>query len=65
MSAFSPDIVDDMVLHGGAPSARYGGRLSSVIDVRTPAVIPAAVATRGALGTSARSAAVVFVWRSQ
>ena len=58
MSAFSPDIVDGMVLHGGAPSARYGGRLSSVIDVRTPAAIPTAFGGRGALGTSALRSAI-------
>jgi hypothetical protein len=57
LSAFSPDIVDGLVLHGGAPSARYGGRLSSIVDVQTPAAIPDAVGARGAFGpTAVRSA---------
>ena len=58
MSAFSPDIVDELELHGGAPSARYGGRLSSVIDVRTPAAIPSVIAARGAIGANALRTAV-------
>ena len=60
MSAFSPDIVDELVLHGGAPSARYGGRLSSVIDVRTTPAIPTAVSSRGALGGSAVQSALAL-----
>ena len=59
MSAFSPDIVDALELHGGAPSARYGGRLSSVIDVRTSAAIPSAFAARGAIGANAVRSAIV------
>ena len=60
MSAFSPDIVDAMILHGGAPSARYGGRLSSVIDVRTSPAPAGATSVRGALGNGAlRSMAAV------
>ena len=56
LSAFSPDIIDALILHGGAPSARYGGQLSSVVDVRTPTSIPSTIATRGAFGpTAARS----------
>jgi hypothetical protein len=53
LSAFSPDIIDAFVLHGGAPSARYGGQLSSVVDVRTPTSIPQTVATRGSFGPTA------------
>ena len=56
LSAFNPDIIDALILHGGAPSARYGGQLSSIVDVRTPASIPRTIATRGAFGlTAARS----------
>ena len=56
LSAFSPDIIDALILHGGAPSARYGGQLSTVVDVRTPTSIPSTIATRGAFGlTAARS----------
>ena len=56
LSAFNPDIIDALILHGSAPSARYGGQLSSIVDVRTPTSIPQAIATRGAFGpTAARS----------
>ena len=58
LSAFSPDIIDVLVLHGGAPSARYGGHLSSVVDVRTPTSIPRMVATRGSFGPTAMRSSV-------
>lgn len=35
LSALTPDAVDRMLVHTGVFPARYGGRLSSVIDVRT------------------------------
>ncbi len=58
LSAFSPDIIDAFILHGGAPSARYGGQLSSVVDVRTATSIPQAVATRGGFGPTAARGSV-------
>ena len=33
-SAFNPDAIKDMQLYKGAISSRYGGRLSSVLDIR-------------------------------
>ena len=36
-SAVPSDIIDDATLHSGAYPARFGGRLSSVLDVRTRA----------------------------
>jgi hypothetical protein len=35
LSAVSPDAVSRMVVHTGVMPARYGGRLSSVVDLRT------------------------------
>lgn len=35
LSAVSPDAVSGMVVHTGVMPARYGGRLSSVVDIRT------------------------------
>lgn len=35
LSAISPDAVSELVVHTGVLPARYGGRLSSVVDVRT------------------------------
>ena len=56
LSAFNPDIIDALVLHGAAPSAQYGGHLSGIIDVETPSTIPKAITTHGGLGpTAARS----------
>jgi hypothetical protein len=37
LSAVSPDAISGMVLHTGVIPARHGGRLSSVIDLRTRA----------------------------
>ncbi len=53
LSAFNPDIIETLVLHGGAPSARYGGQLSSIVDVQTPSTLSSVVTTRGALGPTA------------
>ncbi len=36
MSAISPDAVSEVAVHTGVFPARYGGRLSSVVDVETP-----------------------------
>lgn len=36
-SAVPSDIIDDATLHSGAYPARFGGRLSSILDVRTRA----------------------------
>jgi hypothetical protein len=58
-SAFSPDIVDALVLHGGAPPARYGGALSSVVDVRTPAGVPNVTTVRGAFEPTSLRGAVL------
>ena len=33
-SSFNPDAIKDMQLYKGAISSRYGGRLSSVLDIR-------------------------------
>lgn len=53
LSAFSPDIVDGLLVHGGAPSAAYGGSLSSIIDVHTPTSLAGAPNARGAFGATA------------
>jgi hypothetical protein len=37
MSAISPDAVSEVAIHTGVFPARYGGRLSSVVNVETPA----------------------------
>jgi hypothetical protein len=53
-SAFNPDMIASVRLHGGVPSAKYGGRLSSIVEVETRAPSPV-VETRGAFSpTSAR-----------
>jgi hypothetical protein len=52
LSAFNPDIVSSLVVHGAAPSAQYGGHLSSIINVETPG-IPTKVQNRGGLGPTA------------
>jgi len=36
-SPVNPDALQSVTLHGGAPGAEYGGRLSGVIDLRTAA----------------------------
>jgi hypothetical protein len=54
-SAFNPDMIETVRLHGGVPSATYGGRLSSIVEVETRAA-SRNVATRGAFSpTSARA----------
>lgn len=57
-SVFSPDIVDALVVHGGAPPARYGGALSSVVDVRTPSGVPEVASVRGAFGPNSLRGAI-------
>lgn len=53
-SAFNPDMIANVRLHGGVPSATYGGRLSSIVEVETRGASQN-VATRGAFSpTSAR-----------
>ncbi len=55
-SAFNPDMIESVLLHGGAPAARFGGRLSSIIDVRTRKASPTDAAARGAFGPTAARA---------
>ncbi len=53
-SAFNPDMIESVRLHGGVPSAKYGGRLSSIVEVETRRASQE-VSTRGAFSpTSAR-----------
>ncbi len=55
-TALNPDMIASVRLHGGVPSARYGGRLSSVVEIETRAPSPTRVAMRGAFSpTSARA----------
>ena len=61
LSAFSPDIVDEMVVHGAAPAARYGGRLASVIEVRTPDATDGQFAAGGFGPTALHGAAAVAI----
>ncbi|HEX8848235.1 MAG TPA: TonB-dependent receptor [Gemmatimonadaceae bacterium] len=56
-SAFNPDVIDELTVLGAAPPARYGGRLASVVEVRTPPAIGHSF-TAERLGPSAFSAAV-------
>lgn len=58
LSAIPPDAVSRMVVHTGVLPARYGGRLSSVIDVETAMPIGEGAQIRGGLGVpDARMAA--------
>jgi hypothetical protein len=57
-SALDPDAVAAVVMHGAVPPASFGGRLSSVIDVRTDDSLPSGVAARGALTMTATRATV-------
>lgn len=56
-SAVNPAALDAVTLAGGVPSAAYGGRLSSVIEMHTMHPARGAV-TRGALTTAGASALV-------
>ena len=58
LSAFSPDIIDVLVLHGAAPSAEYGGGLSGIVDVRTPSLIGQKSLTRGEFGPIAARSSI-------
>lgn len=49
-SAISPDAVSQVVAHTGVFPARYGGRLSSVIDISTPESGREGVRIRGGAG---------------
>ncbi|MBI3568842.1 MAG: TonB-dependent receptor [Gemmatimonadetes bacterium] len=49
MSVFSPDFVDDGLLHAGVPSARLGGGLASVVELRSRDPEPDVVTTRAGL----------------
>jgi hypothetical protein len=57
-SAFNPDMIGSVSLHGGVPSAEYGGRLSSVVDVRTRPASHEHLGARGAFGATAARATV-------
>ncbi len=50
LSAIPPDAVSRMVTHTGVLPARYGGRLSSVIDVETRTVGRGTIDVRGGAG---------------
>ena len=50
LSAVSPDAVSGMVLHTGVMPARYGGRLSSVVDLRTHATAREGFQVQGGVG---------------
>jgi hypothetical protein len=50
MSAISPDAVSEVAIHTGVFPARYGGRLSSVIDVSIPEPGEAGLRVRGGAG---------------
>ena len=55
-SAINPDMIAGVRLHGAVPSARYGGRLSSIVEIETRAASQRSVAMRGAFSpTSARA----------
>jgi hypothetical protein len=57
-SAFNPDAVEDVKLIKGGMPANYGGRLSSVLDVKLKSGNPDSLTISGGLGTvSARLAA--------
>ena len=50
LSAVSPDAISGMVVHTGVMPARYGGRLSSVVDLRTRAPAGEGVRVQGGAG---------------
>jgi hypothetical protein len=50
LSAVSPDAISGMVVHTGVMPARYGGRLSSVLDLRTRAPMREGVLVQGGAG---------------
>ncbi|MGH7587170.1 MAG: TonB-dependent receptor [Gemmatimonadota bacterium] len=50
LSAVSPDAISGMVVHTGVMPARYGGRLSSVVDLRTRAPVREGIQVRGGAG---------------
>lgn len=50
LSAVSPDAVSRMVVHTGVMPARYGGRLSSVVDLQTRALTRAGFQVHGGAG---------------
>jgi hypothetical protein len=50
LSAVSPDAISGMVVHTGVMPARYGGRLSSVVDLRTRDPVREGVQFQGGAG---------------
>ncbi|HKY59643.1 MAG TPA: carboxypeptidase regulatory-like domain-containing protein, partial [Gemmatimonadota bacterium] len=50
LSAVSPDAISGMVVHTGVVPARHGGRLSSVVDLRTRVPTEEGVRVRGGAG---------------
>lgn len=50
-SAVSPDVIGTLSLNSGAMPAEYGGRLSSVLDLRTRAPDLGRIRGRGAVGS--------------
>jgi hypothetical protein len=57
-SALNPDALGRVMVYGAVPPASLGGRLSSVIDVRTRDSVPQGLTARGALGMTAARATV-------
>lgn len=63
LSAFSADIVEELTVHDAAAPARYGGRLASVIELRTRASREGRFAAGGFDPTAFHAAAMIPVVR--
>lgn len=55
MSAFNPDVLGDVQMVKGGFPAYYGGRLSSVIDIKTDQTIPDKTNVLGSIGVISSS----------
>ncbi|HYG38655.1 MAG TPA: TonB-dependent receptor [Cytophagales bacterium] len=49
-SVFNPDVIKDVTLYRGSIPAQYGGRVSSVLDIRSKDVTAKKITGRGGLG---------------
>lgn len=50
VSVFNPDIIEDVTIMKGAFPANYGGRLSSIIDIRSKSTLTDSLEVEGAIG---------------
>lgn len=50
MSVFNPDAIGDVTMMNGAFPAHYGGRLSSILDIKTDHEVPDKTNVKGSIG---------------